>query len=339
MSVERKQHPKYNNFWCGKDGTVFDSNTGRTYPMSNHLKYPTLRRKYYDSKTGKATFLTLSIHRLIAEVWLPIPKWLQHLPEYKRIVNHIDHDTTNNSVSNLEWTDHSGNNIAAVNFGAVPQVRKVYVKDFTTGEITEYPSIANVGESLGMTRSAAYRVCNCLKPVTYNNKQFRFNPELFTPPEEIRKKKKNSTDDIVIKDIEKNKLYVVEGVSAVARAFKLGIKGDAFSKRVQKNYDPKKGYSFDKYTMWWLEDYKDNLSDAKRIKKKKSSSVFINKPKRIEVTDLKTEEKKIWDSFKNFIDDYNTRTGEEVKFQSAQRYVSKHHGYWKDMYHIKYLND
>ena len=46
--------------------------------------------------------MTLYIHRLVAEAFLPKP---QHCNE----VNHIDGDKTNNSLQNLEWTTHSLN--------------------------------------------------------------------------------------------------------------------------------------------------------------------------------------------------------------------------------------
>ena len=43
-----------------------------------------------------------SIHQLVAEAFIPNP---HGYPE----VNHIDTNKQNNHVSNLEWTDHSGN--------------------------------------------------------------------------------------------------------------------------------------------------------------------------------------------------------------------------------------
>lgn len=45
-----------------------------------------------------------SIHQLVAEAFVPNPD-----PEKFTVVNHLDTDKQNNSASNLEWTDHSGN--------------------------------------------------------------------------------------------------------------------------------------------------------------------------------------------------------------------------------------
>ena len=43
-----------------------------------------------------------SIHQLVAEAFIPNPNGMTE-------INHIDTDKQNNHVSNLEWTDHSGN--------------------------------------------------------------------------------------------------------------------------------------------------------------------------------------------------------------------------------------
>jgi hypothetical protein len=54
------------------------------------------------SKNG--TWITKSVHRLVAIAFIPNP-------ENKPEINHISHDPTDNSISNLEWSTRSENSI------------------------------------------------------------------------------------------------------------------------------------------------------------------------------------------------------------------------------------
>ena len=55
---------------------------------------------------------TMSIHRLIAETFIPNP-------ENKKVVNHIDGNTLNNTVTNLEWVTQSENMQHAISTGLI----------------------------------------------------------------------------------------------------------------------------------------------------------------------------------------------------------------------------
>ena len=88
----------------------------------------------------------LSIHRLVAQAFLPNPS---SLPE----VNHIDGCKTNNNVSNLEWASGSSNVIHAYRTG----LRKTKLSEMQVAEIKnlinqgltqrEIASIYNVSHS------------------------------------------------------------------------------------------------------------------------------------------------------------------------------------------------
>ena len=57
------------------------------------------------------TGLTVSVHRIVAYTFLGNPN------KNKNVVNHLDGNKENNHYSNLEWTDHIGNNKHAVDMG------------------------------------------------------------------------------------------------------------------------------------------------------------------------------------------------------------------------------
>lgn len=53
------------------------------------------------------------LHRLLAEVYIPNPN------NYSQI-NHVDGDSHNNNISNLEWCNAKENNIHAIDAGLRP---------------------------------------------------------------------------------------------------------------------------------------------------------------------------------------------------------------------------
>lgn len=77
----------------------------------------------YNKSTGYMTFKGKGVHRLVAIAFLPNP-------EDKPIVNHIDHDRTNNDIKNLEWTTHKENSnrtiLQTVSYKLFKEVYEVY---------------------------------------------------------------------------------------------------------------------------------------------------------------------------------------------------------------------
>ena len=98
-----------------------------------------------------------SIHQLVAEAFIPNPNGLTE-------INHIDTNKQNNHVSNLEWTDHSGNmkHAYANGINRTPlRNHSIETRKQVTNGITIFQSISDAGkwlESIGRTvdwRSAA----------------------------------------------------------------------------------------------------------------------------------------------------------------------------------------
>ena len=147
-------------------------NTGRAEvmnPVSN--KYGYLRVGL--SKNGKTK--TCSVHRLVAETFLPNP---ENLPE----VNHKDEDKTNNFVflnedgsinkekSNLEWKNHRDNCNHGTRNERVAKAmingklsKRVLQLTLDRELIREWPSTKEAGRN-GFTQSAVAACCRGEKP-------------------------------------------------------------------------------------------------------------------------------------------------------------------------------
>ena len=93
------------------------------------LMSPSIRARYPNvnlSSDGRPE--NFSIHRLVAQAFIPNP-------ENKPYVNHIDGDTHNNHVSNLEWVTQSENINHAIKIGnKEPKEAKVNPKKPTTNK-------------------------------------------------------------------------------------------------------------------------------------------------------------------------------------------------------------
>ena len=101
------------------------------------------RVSLYKNKQEK----TWLVHRLVAIAFLPKITG-------KDYVNHIDGNRYNNSVSNLEWCNHTENNNHAFDNGLIATGKSIELVDKNTGEISHFRSMAKAGVFLG--RNAGY---------------------------------------------------------------------------------------------------------------------------------------------------------------------------------------
>lgn len=95
---------------------------------------------------------TVSIHRLVAEHFLPNPN---KLPE----VNHKDYDRTNNDIKNLEWSTHTENVRHSAKAGRYkhygsdnPNYKNTSLKDFYKNHPEEKKKLARPGGSNGRAK-------------------------------------------------------------------------------------------------------------------------------------------------------------------------------------------
>jgi hypothetical protein len=136
-------------------GDVRSKDRYRTFGRSRVLKrcvIKTLKEdrdgyfKVWLSKGSKKT--PFFVHRLVATMFLPNPSGLP-------VVNHIDGNKQNNSITNLEWCTISDNTKHAFRIGLRQpgdggMSKPVYSIDpFTNAVVKRYPSLSEAGRELG----------------------------------------------------------------------------------------------------------------------------------------------------------------------------------------------
>lgn len=138
MDDEEWRPIEFNNtYHISNKGQVKNSKTNRILKNANKKNYYTITLRNSESKQEKHFF----IHRLVATHFIPNP-------ENKPTVNHIDRDTKNNNVNNLEWNTlseqqfHRYSTEESIEFGYGHQKKTIYRLDKNNNDILEeYPSI------------------------------------------------------------------------------------------------------------------------------------------------------------------------------------------------------
>lgn len=149
---------------CG----LWVSNIGRVwFPISKnhpeHITFGTNGKKdckgnFYKVVRWKGK--NISVHRLVAEVFIPNPDNLPY-------IDHIDRNPSNNRVENLRWVTPKGNcenRDLFNNCGA-----KVVLQYTKSGEfVREWPSIQEVKRTLGYNQGHISQCCNRIRKSAYN---------------------------------------------------------------------------------------------------------------------------------------------------------------------------
>lgn len=139
--------PGYEWYSVNEDGVIVSTVRGivlSQYELNGYMIVDTFR--------GSLTE-TLPVHRAVALAWVPNPE-----PLLFTVVNHLDGNPLNNHKDNLEWTTVSGNNYHAVNTGLRNDNIRCSIRDFDTGEVLEFNSIAQAAEYMGMSKATPYHV-------------------------------------------------------------------------------------------------------------------------------------------------------------------------------------
>lgn len=128
-----------------EDGQIWSYKSNKFLKQSPDTKGYSIVTLYKDG-----TKKSHSVHRLIAETFLPNPN---SLPE----VNHLDENKTNNSVNNLQWTTRIENN----NYGTRAQRASEHQgKPVLCIELNEnFPNAAIASRELKIDRCGIGKCC------------------------------------------------------------------------------------------------------------------------------------------------------------------------------------
>ena len=145
----RKPVVGYEDYYEISDsGEVFRKLKSSGTFVGKKLKPFTIKGYKYIKLNIRGKIKLCSIHRMIAEAWIPNPK---NLPQ----VNHLDCNKENNSINNLEWCTPSENTIHAHDnnlWGNAKNARKPVIGISLYDEkIIEYESV-NAAEKDGFRK-------------------------------------------------------------------------------------------------------------------------------------------------------------------------------------------
>lgn len=176
MAEEWKKIEGFNNYSCTKTGKIRNDTTQKilTYGKKpDSTGYITIDLK---DDNGKKKHLT--VHQIIAQVWLPNPY-------NKKLVDHIDNDNTNNDVTNLKYK--SDTKIIRIDSEMVSNiesnkpivkktdnVKKIVRRDDNNNIIKIYNCLADAGEDLGYHESVIDKCCTG-KIILYDEKRVKIN--------------------------------------------------------------------------------------------------------------------------------------------------------------------
>lgn len=142
--MEFRKIPGYNGYEVSANGVIKSAVTGNiisTYLWDGY--------RYADVRLSGIK--SIRVNRAVALAWVVNPD-----PQKFKIVNHLDGDKENNNAYNLEWSDHAGNNMHAVENGLRPDCIKCLVRDFETKQITAFASINRALVFMGLPEDSSH---------------------------------------------------------------------------------------------------------------------------------------------------------------------------------------
>lgn len=120
--------------------------------------------KKFNKEGKELPYVLVSIHRLMALAYLPIPPNF-----YKLDVSHINDNSLDNRVENLEWVSRSANNARAVENNLIAGTNPVLIRNFGTGEVSRFNSIGSCARHFNVHVTKITTFCKSKGQKTFPN--------------------------------------------------------------------------------------------------------------------------------------------------------------------------
>jgi hypothetical protein len=146
--------PCFTRYAVSCDGEVIEISSGCVIKIVKDLKRHNVIDQYpsvYIYNPERSSYKYVLLHRLVALAWVS-NKGNDFV--LRPIVNHKDGNKQNFHCSNLEWCSFYENNIHAINNGLRTDNIYCKVRDFTTGIVREFSSLAQASCFMGLSEKS-----------------------------------------------------------------------------------------------------------------------------------------------------------------------------------------
>lgn len=301
-----------------EDGVVINARTENVYSGINSQGYRaiTLNDK------------TVNVHRLVAETFIPKPA----IYSGKLYVNHKNGIRSDNRTCNLEWVTPKENAIHAYASGLRNDNKPVLTKNIRTGEVEKFYSLQACARKFNVNAAVIHNHLKRQKRDKLIFKEFLLIEEGQEWPvfHEDEVAEDSGCIEVLVFDKDKGLYILFDSVSSAAVEFK--IKAVTLSKKLRVAKASGKKCCIGNLT---FEYYKQSDYRGEAIKRSATRNLgnrtSPRKPLKIEVVDLKTNQKNIWDSSEQFAEHLG------VSKNTLQKHISLNEGVWKNAFKINYV--
>lgn len=323
--------PGLDNFAASRIGLIYDIEKKK---LAELYFSRSDRGNYY----AYVRIIALPVHTLIAKTFLDDTCVTTGV----KIANHLNGNTLDNRVDNLEWTNHSGNSLHAYKSGLRNENVRLLCKNIETNEVKKFFSYWDCARSFNINGSKVFHHINSKR----KNKIFQDKYILIKDGEEWPDIDFENHDTyqglpsstVIINNVT-NSCYIFDSLTLAS--LYLEMKPTTLMKKIRKmKSDNLKSITIEDYEVMLLkhapEILKANAINLSNQYSKPSSprniTSFVRKPKRVEVFNVKTKEHREWNSLEEFANSI----GESKN--TVQKHILTHNGMFRNNFQIQYLD-